>query len=1322
MKRSVVLLSFMCAVFALCRAQGFREFNTDRDLSSSLINSLYQDRNGMMWIATEDGLNRYDGNKYTIYRNNPGDSTSLCSGYVKAMAEDADGRLYACTRRGIQIYDPATDSFGPRMCNADGTEFTSISNQIVRRNDNEYWSVGNFVKRFSISGPRAFVLEDIDDLSVKLKYIHCAVADNEGNLWLSKSEAGVYRVGKDNEVRKYFGRKDDPSISAMTIGKDGLLYAGTAAHGLLRFDSDADAFAVVSAETDKEVKSLFADLNGEIVMATDGGGIIIYNPATGASRSFRYGNSDIDPLRQKAHCLMRDADGNMWIGIYQSGVVMIPQLPNSFGYMGHRSADTDVIGNRCISSICRDGDGVLWVGADNDGVYGLDGNNECVAHFKGADINVPMCIFEDSRKTLWVGTYLHGVGVLDRKTGRFDRMEMSAGADLPANNCMAMTEDRDHNLWLGMLNSGLMRINLNTGRPDNDFSWRDKIDLWVASLHYSKKTNSLYVGTYSGFQIVTNVSLAEPHVATLIPDDIVYAMDETPDGNVWLGTSNGIVRYTPATGDMKRYNVNDGLHNNTVYAVRHDGRNIWMSLNSGLARFDTETEVFTNFLVDDGLQGNEFYKNSMFRDASGCIYFGGTDGITYFNPRDITGPGRKWTPRITGFYLRGSSASVGVPLYEVSEILLAPDDNSFAIEFGTRELGRPESVLFSYSIDGKPWETLPTGTNIVNFSRLDPGSHSLRVKVTDGITESEIKRISLDVAHPWYATPWAKALYATAVLVMIWWVVRSYIVRMRHKAELLDLTHAEQINEARLQSFVNISHEIRTPMSLVISPLQKLLATDTDPSRRHDYGLILRNAKRILRLIDELMDLRRIEKRQMRLSLAPTELVPLINDLCDTFAQAVTAKNISLKFDFDASDTVACVDAVNFDKILMNLFSNAVKYTPEGGNIDVKLSEDADDVVISVTDTGIGVSDEDKELIFERFYQARGNTAGGTGVGLHLTKQLVLLHGGTIVATDNPCGSGTCFTVRIPKGDVDSARDALNERIPGVQRVHRGTPLSDPKELLLPDPVEMPVDAGKSRSHRVLVVEDDAEIRRYLVAELSGKYRVTAATNGKEALDSIFAKAPDVIVSDIMMPVMDGIELTRIIKGNINLNHIPVMLITAMTRDEDNISALDAGADDFVTKPFNIEVVRSKIAGLIERYRRLKNLYSGSQDQDDKIDKIAVAGSDEKLMSRVMAVLNREMSNTELTVEMLASEVGLSRVHLHRRLKAITNQSPRDFIRNTRLRQAAVLLSEKRLNVAETADLTGFSNAGSFTTSFKKLFGVTPSEYADRNKVSNVND
>ncbi|MDE6160237.1 MAG: response regulator, partial [Muribaculaceae bacterium] len=577
------------------------------------------------------------------------------------------------------------------------------------------------------------------------------------------------------------------------------------------------------------------------------------------------------------------------------------------------------------------------------------------------------------------------------------------------------------------------------------------------------------------------------------------------------------------------------------------------------------------------------------------------------------------------------------------------------------------------------------------------------------------------VAHPWYATPWAKALYATAVLVMIWWVVRSYIVRMRHKAELLDLTHAEQINEARLQSFVNISHEIRTPMSLVISPLQKLLATDTDPSRRHDYGLILRNAKRILRLIDELMDLRKIEKRQMRLTLAPTELVPLINDLCDTFAQAVTAKNISLKFDFDASDTVACVDVVNFDKILMNLFSNAVKYNPEGGNIDGKLSEDSDDVEISVTDTGIGVSDEDKELIFERFYQARGNTAGGTGVGLHLTKQLVLLHGGTIVATDNPCGCGTCFTVRIPKGDVESARDAMKERIPGVQHVRRGTPLSDPKELLVPDPVEMPVDAGKSRSHRVLVVEDDAEIRRYLVAELSGKYRVTAATNGKEALDSIFAKAPDVIVSDIMMPVMDGIELTRIIKGNINLNHIPVMLITAMTRDEDNISALDAGADDFVTKPFNIEVVRSKIAGLIERYRRLKNLYSGSQDQDDKIDKIAVAGNDEKLMARVMAVLNREMSNTELTVEMLASEVGLSRVHLHRRLKAITNQSPRDFIRNTRLRQAAVLLSEKRLNVAETADLTGFSNAGSFTTSFKKLFGVTPSEYADRNKVLNAN-
>lgn len=1314
---AVVILAIMSAVGAY--AQTARVFGTEHALSSSLINQLYQDRNGMMWVTTEDGLCRYDGNKFTTYRHAPGDPTSLCNNFVKSLFEDDLGNLYVCTRRGIQVYDPDTDSFSERLTEADGKTLQSSVETIVRRNADEYWIVGDSVRRFSADDR---VIRPIPPLGERLQDMHCTIVDAAGNIWMSKNELGLYRVAPDNSLKRYFGAINDPAVSSMTIGKDGLLYAGTTAGMLMRYDRDVDRFDILTPTTDKEIKWLYTDYNGDIVQASDGDGIIVYSPASGTQQRFNFGNPDIEAGQDKTHCAIRDADNNIWIGLYQTGVVMIPERPNSFGYIGHKSMATNLIGRNCVSSICRDHTGTLWVGVDNDGLYALTPGYAQSKHLVNKDIAVPMSIFEDSKHNLWVGTYLHGASIVDRNTGAARRIDFTGATDRPANCCFAFTEDRDHNVWLGMLNSGLFRYSLDEGRLV-DYAWRNRIDPWVGALYYSPKTNSLYVGTYSGVQIVDNVSLADPKVTTLFSEDVIYSIDEGPDGDIWLATTNGLLRYHPADGSSKRYNTANGLNNNTVYALRHDGHYVWASLSSGLTRFDPDTEAFSNFLVDDGLQANEFYKNAAFRDSDGHLYFGGPGGVTHFNPRDITAPGRRWTPRLAGLYLHGAPARTGRSIYEASEFHLASDENSLSIEFGTRELGRPLSVVFAYSLDGKNWEMLPAGSNIVNFHNLSPGRHTLAFKSIDNRTESAVRTASIFIAAPWYATPWTKALVATALLVLVWWGARVWRMRMRHRAEMRDLVHAEQLNEARLQSFVNISHEIRTPMSLVISPLQKLLASDTDTGRRREYGLILRNAKRILRLIDELMDLRKIEKHQMELQLTDTALVPFVADIRDTFAQVSADKQIELNFHCDEPDITAPIDTANFDKILMNLLSNAVKYTPAGGRIDIDVARSGDNVELAVTDTGIGIPDADKARIFERFYQAHGNRAGGTGVGLHLTHLLVTLHRGTLTVADNPEGRGTRFTITIPAtADTSTSSRKADEIFPGAQPVSGVQPLSDIKTLLVPDLDEPEGDRPRTAEGRILVAEDDAEIRRYLEQELGRRYRVDSCSDGGEAIDMIFASPPDLILSDVMMPVVNGLDLTRHIKQNINLNHIPIVLLTAMTRDEDNIKAIEAGADDYITKPFNIEVLRTKIAGLLARYRSLKNRYSGNQEFDDKIDPIDVKSNDEKLMNRIMAVLNRDIANPELTVEQLASEVGLSRVHLHRRLKALTNQSPRDFIRNTRLRQAARLLAEKKLSVSEVADLTGFSNAGSFTTSFKKLYGLTPGEYSKADASKNARD
>ena len=1314
-KLLLIPVLILCIATLKGNAQNVRFFDVDNELSSSLINYLYQDRFGLMWVATEEGLNCYDGNKFRQYRHNPLDAKTLCSNYVNFLFETDCGKLFVCTNRGIQVFNPATRDFEERIKDFDGKEFTASVVQVINRGNGDYWVVGDslrIIKKPKDNSNSNLRLSKPPVNFPNLMHIHCGVADNDGNLWLSLTDRGVVCITPDNNVVNFFEKPNDPSVSCMAIGKDGLLYLGTTSHGLLRYNPDNSNFENLSPPTGKEIKNLYVEKNGNILQATDGTGIISYNPFRGESGPMYFGNRHINSRNAKTHCILRDNCDNLWLGLFQSGVLMIPESNNAFEYLGEESGIHDVIGNNCISAIYKDSSGILWIGADNDGIYALNPDYSQKLHFYNDEISVPMCIFEDSRKNLWVGTYLSGAGTIDRTTGNMHRIELPLQSDIPANMCFAITEDRDHNVWLGMLHSGLIKYNLDAGSASIDFPWREKIDPFIASLYYSGRTNTLYIGTYSGLQIVRNLSHKNAEVTRLLNEYIVHSIDEGSDGLIWIGTTNGVVKYNPKTGELINYGVKEGLPSSTIYAVRCEGDNVWMSLNSGISRLNTKTGTIANFFVGDGLQWNEYYKNSVFKDEWGHIYFGGTGGVTHFDPNNISNPGREWNPRIVDLYAHGVTLQSESAPYTTNKFKLNHNENTFSVEFGTEELGRPQTVRFAYSIDGKPWELLPQNTNTVNFYDLDPGEHTLSFRVIDGFTQSPVKSVSLAVAHPWYSSPWALLIYVVLVILLLWSGVQGYLNRMQNKAQLLELKHSDQLNEARLMSYVNISHEIRTPMSLVISPLQKLLANDDDAVRQREYRLIMRNAKRVLRLIDELMDLRKIEKHQMTLSFKSVSLVPFIHDICDTFAQAISDKKQSLEFTFSDPELKADVDAANFDKILMNLFSNAVKYTPEGGKIHVELSSDNKNIIIKISDTGIGIPDEDKKRIFERFYQVKGNTSSGSGVGLHLTHQLVNLHGGTITVTDNEPGKGTCFTLTLPR--VQSAREkpvAVTKEYEENDHIIESHK-QNLQDMKIPDILADESKKSNGPGNRILIVEDDKEIKQYLREELSTIYKVDTCSNGKEALDIIFKSPPDLILSDIMMAGMDGLTLTRTVKQNINLNHIPVVLVTALTRDEDNINAIAAGADAYFPKPFNIEVVKERIGALLQRYRELKNLYSGNQEYDEHIDDITIESADEKLIRKVVEVINKKLSDPDLSVEKLAWEVGLSRVHLHRKLKELTNQSPSDFIRNTRLRQAAHLLREKKLSIAEVAYATGFNSTSTFSVSFKKFYGVTPSAYA----------
>lgn len=890
------------------------------------------------------------------------------------------------------------------------------------------------------------------------------------------------------------------------------------------------------------------------------------------------------------------------------------------------------------------------------------------------------------------------------------------------------TEDNEKRLWIATLGYGLHYYDLKKKQTVYNPDFNEGLNPWICCLHHSKD-NQLYIGTYSGLYVM-DLNNNTP-CKKVLSRRIVLNIFEDHKGRIWIGGSDGLSVWDPQTIQSRTYTTADGLPSNSVYAIQEDHENnLWISTNSGLSQFNMANGKFTNYYVGDGLQGNEFSKNSTLKDPDGTIWFGGVSGITYFHPENITSFIQQWNIRITDFYLQRTSVKASTlsggkpiinrPVYEATEFYLAHNDNTFSIEFSPLEYHTPERLNYVCSINDGEWVYVPNGINRYPFYNLNPGTYKFKVKAVDNGIYSDPIEISIHIAPAWWASTIAKLCYLLIALGIIFFVIKQAINRHKERQKMMEHIHAEEIKEAKLQFFINISHEIRTPISFIINPLQKLMTTDNDPERKKHYHTIYRNSERILRLINQLMDLRKLDNGKMRLSHQETDIVSFIDDICEIFALQAHDKNISLHFHHDNIQTLSLwIDPHHFDKIITNILSNALKFTPENGEISIRLREvfspDADGPLkhhaeFVISDTGTGIAKEDIEHIFQRFYQAshKSDTHTGTGIGLHLVESLVELHHGDIVCQNNSDGPGCSFIIRIPIGKEHLPVENLDET-PYITR----NSLQHTYQETFETEESGTEDKGKRTKHHLLIVEDNEEIRHFISLELSSKYHIRTCANGKEALEEIFKKEPDCIISDIMMPEMDGLTLCRKLKGNINLNHIPIILLTAKVEEEDKMEALDKGADAYITKPFNSKILEKTISNLILTRERLKNAYSGQQNHNDKLEKPEVESPDDKFMARIMKVINSYMSNPNLTAEMIANEVGTSRVHLNRKLKELTNQTTREFIRNSRLKQAAQLLSEKKQSINEIAELTGFTNPSNFATAFKELFGVSPSAYKD---------
>lgn len=1313
------------------------------DISSNMVDHIYQDREGLVWISTENGLNRMDGAKNTVLTSVK-DNTST---FLHVM-QDNRGRHWVSGSDGVLLYNNATEEMEPISAYlADGSIAIIHPTMTLQRKDGTILTC--------CEGQGVFELREKDG---KLSfhqiikhgvrhYVRRILEDRDGFLWIC-SENGIEKCNGKKHITVDCGNPEkNRYFSSIIDGADGNIWASNDAGGVWKINPKTLKAEEVKGLSDVPVHCLLMNYKSALLAGTNGRGVLAIDSKTLEIKQFHLQTGHIADDRINIHAIAQDLDGNLLIGCYQKGVVIHPRLENRFRYVGRMSQTMNLIGNNCVMSLSMDKSGTLWIAGDGDGLYGMKGQNIKHLPASGTMPKTIMAQYCDSKGNVWLGTWMQGLWKMDPSTGAVTKVQLP----MKNSNCsvFGFAEDGNGKLWIGTQAEGLLSMDLKSGEfktapktvdsSNADYKRNMIPNMWVNSLCMGKD-NIMYIATCDGLGAIDvktgNCLRGLKGKNRILGGTNIITLCYSEDDRLWIGTKKGLYCLNVKTMELKLYSNADGLAGNTIQSIVNDGKgSLWISTNVGISCFSLKDASIIGYSSANGMQGNEFSKNAVVYSKEGQLYFGGTAGLTIFRPEALTSSSSKPHLFITGFYLNGKAVNtltmsggekiLDVDIIHVQNINLAYDDNNFTVELSTMNYMSTDNVSYEYKIDGGEWERLPLGTNTVSFSNMKPGKYrlSFRVRNQDGLSEE--RELIVSIRSPWYTSWWAWLVYLALAAIIAYFLLINIRQRQRSQLRELEMMKNEEISEAKLQFFMNISHEIRTPMTLIVSPLQRLISSDKDPERQSAYKLINRNAQRILQLVNQLLDVRKIDKGQMKLYFREVDVVQYVRNIVDGFKELCDTKKIEISFESNKETQMAWIDPLNFDKIVVNLLSNAFKYTPKEGRVSVCLMADDASYSIRVEDSGSGIDEQQISHIFERFYQqnnATNNSIQGSGIGLNLTRSLVLLHHGEIEVANNGEGKPGChFVVTMPLGkehlteaDIDNSVDSMvvangeaaESEVPNVNIVASAVASQTPTDT-------EPLTGKRPKTRkRLLVVEDDSEISLYLREELGKDFSVQVCQNGEEGLHAIRVRQPDIIISDVMMPVMDGISMLKEIRQNTTMNNIPVILLTAKTTEQDNIEGLEMGADAYITKPFNIELLRRTALNLVSRHDQLRNIFNGSQNPEIQ-DKVKVVSPDERLMQRIMKVVNANLSNPNLNNDLLTREVGISRVHLYRKLKELTNLSIRDFIRNIRLAEAARLLSEQHHSISEVAEKTGFDNVSYFAVIFKQKYGVPPSRYAE---------
>ena len=1319
----------------------FKHLEVSDGLSNNSVNTICKDRDGFMWFGTATGLNRYDGYTFKIYQHAENDPESLPDNYITDIVEMPDGRFWINTARGYVLFDKEQDCFITDVTGfMKNLESGGVPEQVfVDREGNTCLSVaGEGCYRYKEGGKATFfsyVEHSLPEYGVT-QIAECSdgllLIYNTG-LLVCLDHATLAIKWKFDEIKKYIPAGKTIEFS-LFVDRDNCIWAYSLM-GIWAYDCGTkswrtDLTAIWSSRPDVIIHAVAQDIEGRIWVGKDYDGIDVFEKETGKVTSLVAHDDNGRSLSHNTiYDLYADRDGIMWVGTYKKGVSYYSE--SIFKFNMYEWGD--------ITCIEQADENKLWLGTNDHGILLWNRfTGKAEPFWRDAERQLPnpvVSMLKSKDGKLWVGTFNGGLYCMNGSQVR--SYKEGVGNALASNNVWALVEDDKGRIWIASLGGGLQCLEPSSGTFETYASNNSALlENNVTSLCWGDD-NTLFFGTAN--QGVGMMDMRTREIKKVqgqsgsmkMSNDAVNHVYKDSRGLIWIATREGLNVY-----DVRRHLFLDlspvaEAKGSFIAAITEDQeRNMWVSTSRKVIRVTVASDGKGSYLFDsraynseDGLQNCDFNQRSIKTLHNGIIVIGGLYGVNVFAPDHIRY--NKMLPNVmfTGLSLfdeavkvgqsYGGRVSIEKELNDVENVEFDYKQNIFSVSFASDNYNLPEKTQYMYKLEGfnNDWLTLPLGVHNVTFTNLAPGKYVLRVKAinSDGYVGMKEATLGIVVNPPFWMSWWAYLLYTIGLVVVFFLARYRMLKREREKFHLQQIENEvaknEEINNMKFRFFTNVSHELRTPLTLIISPLEGMLKETTDELQSTRLQLMYRNAQRLLHLVNQLLDFRKGEMSTHQLSLSEGDIISYVHSVCNSFLLMADKKHIQFSF-FSGIDTFSMAfDADKVGKIVMNLLSNAFKFTPEGGRVTVMIEHvtgTPDTLEIKIADTGIGISDVDKEHIFDRFYQAdhKGvEETTGNGIGLSLVRDFVTLHEGEVKVFDN-IGTGSVFVIQFPVKHVETQVQLPEET---------GMSVGDEEDREMKE--EVREETGRKDFPLLLVVDDNEDFRIFMRYSLELQYRVKLAVNGNEAWEMMQEELPDLVISDVMMPQMDGNELCRLIKQDKRTAHIPVILLTARQNTEAKLEGLQTGADDYVTKPFNMTILVLRIRKLIElsRYHRV------TQGMIDPVpSEIVITSLDEKLIEKAIKYVEDNMSRTELSVEELSRELGMSRVHLYKKLLQITGKTPIEFIRVIRLKRAAQLLRESQLHVSEVAFEVGFNNPKYFSRYFKDEFGVLPSVYQEK--------